>query len=353
MCDFSEYGIPSEEWLRLEATLPVAKEQGLSELKRASNEGREAVAQKEMKELSQRVLMQDYTIRARDGYKLEARTYRPSARSPTDILPIYMHFHGGGFLFGTLSSEDAICSRLAINAQVVVVNVNYRHTPDYTYPTAWNDAEDAFLWVCDSTIRISGDRDKIVVGGISAGALLAASLTQTALRSELSVLPTPEIRGQILMIPSLVHTKCYESQLRQLKDPSISSYRQNENAPILNLRRKQLFGDLLQVENPDPTDKRLNPGHVSSEEAKWLPPTTLGIAGYDPLRDEGLLYGKLLAENGVPTNVNVFRGVPHGFRRFGEKKLSVCTQWDQVMEDGIQWALAKPSASGKFAIQTY
>ncbi|KAJ5459337.1 hypothetical protein N7530_011281 [Penicillium desertorum] len=97
---------------------------------------------------------------------------------------------------------------------------------------------------------------------------------------------------------------------------------------------------------------RLNPGLLSSEDPKKLPATTLGIAGYDPLRDEGLLYGKLLAENGVPTNVNVFKGVPHGFRRFGER-LSVCKQWDQTMEDGIRCALTNPSASGEFIIREH
>ncbi|KAJ5794149.1 hypothetical protein N7457_000748 [Penicillium paradoxum] len=352
MCDFSQYGIPSEEWLKVEATLPAAKEQSLSELKRTANEGREAMAQREMIELSKRVSMQDHEIPSRDDHKLEARSYRPLTAPPTENLPVYIHFHGGGFLFGTLSSEDAICARLAISARVVVVNVNYRHTPEYTYPTAWNDAEDGFIWVCDNATLFNGDRDQIVVGGISAGAWVAAALTQTALRSELRVSSTPAIRGQVLMIPCLVYTKCYASQLHQMKDLSISSYRQNENAPILNLRRKQLFGDLLKVQDPDPADKRLNPAHLSSEDAKRMPPTTLGIAGYDPLRDEGLLYGKLLAENGVPTNVNVFKGVPHGFRRFGER-LSVCKQWDHVMESGIQWALANPTASKEFKIQEY
>ncbi|KAJ5382991.1 hypothetical protein N7517_000902 [Penicillium concentricum] len=352
MCDFSKYGIPSKEWLRVEATLPAAKEQSLSELKLAANEGRELMARKAMAEFLNQVSTQDHLISGRDGYKLEARSYRPISASPTELLPIYMHFHGGGFLFGTLSSEDAVCSRLAVNTQVVVVNINYRHTPEYTYPTAWNDAEDAFLWVCENTALLNGDLDRIVIGGISAGAWLAASLTQAASSSKLPVLPTPAICGQVLMIPALVYTKCYDSQLRQIKDPSVSSYSQNENAPILNMRRKQLFNGLLKVENPDPTDKRLNPGLLSSEDAKKLPSTTLGIAGYDPLRDEGLLYGKLLAENGVPTNVNVFKGVPHGFRRFGER-LSVCKQWDQIMEDGIRWALAKHSTSGQFIIKEH
>ncbi|RJE25056.1 lipase esterase [Aspergillus sclerotialis] len=352
MCDFSEYGVPSEEWLRVQTSLPESKEKSLDELKRATNLAREATAQRDMQELSAQVLMHDYSVATRDGYQLEARSYRPSVVSPTEILPIYMHFHGGGFLFGTLSSEDAICSRLAINVQAVIFNVNYRHTPEYAYPTAWNDAEDSLVWVCENASKIHGNPAKILAGGISAGAWLAASVTQVVLRSELLIPPTAEIIGQVLMIPCLVYSECYDSQIRQIKDRSVSSYLQNANAPILNLQRKRLFNDLLKAVNPDPQDKRLNPGHISREEARYLPPTTLGIAGYDPLRDEGLLYGKLLAENGVPTSVNVFKGVPHGFRRFGDK-LSVCKRWDEVMEQGIRWALTNPSASGRFVINTY
>jgi hypothetical protein len=43
----------------------------------------------------------------------------------------------------------------------------------------------------------------------------------------------------------------------------------------------------------------------------------------------------------VPTNVHVFRGVPHGFRMYGDK-LSGSKRWDEVMSAGISWALSKP-----------
>lgn len=52
----------------------------------------------------------------------------------------------------------------------------------------------------------------------------------------------------------------------------------------------------------------------------------------------------------VPTDVYIFRGVPHGFRRFGEK-LSASTRWDKVMENGILWALQKPEKSGDLIIK--
>jgi hypothetical protein len=54
----------------------------------------------------------------------------------------------------------------------------------------------------------------------------------------------------------------------------------------------------------------------------------------------------------VPTSVNVFKGVPHGFRRFGDQ-LSVSKRWDEVMEEGIRWAWTRPPALGEFVIQTY
>lgn len=53
----------------------------------------------------------------------------------------------------------------------------------------------------------------------------------------------------------------------------------------------------------------------------------------------------------VPTNVHVFRGVPHAFRRFGDKLPAASKYWDKVMSDGIPWALSNPSA-GEFEIKS-
>ena len=299
MCDFSEYGPPSEEWLRLGADMPApAAGQSLDDLKQATNLGREEVARREMLSLSNQIVMHEHSITARDGYPLEARTYQSSSLPSEGRLPVYIHFHGGGFLFGTLSSEDSICSRIAIATGVLVVNINYRHTPEYTYPVAWNDAEDGLAWIHEHASQLGGDQHRIVVGGISAGAWLAASLAQTNLRASADSLRKANILGQVLMIPCLVYEDCYDSQLAKLKDPNLSSYKQNEHAPILPLERAKLFNSLLKAENPDPRDRRLNPGNATPDEVRGLPPTTIGVAGSDPLRDEALLYGRLLAENG-------------------------------------------------------
>ncbi|KAE8319099.1 Alpha/Beta hydrolase protein [Aspergillus transmontanensis] len=301
---------PIEEWLVLEKSLPeFPKDITVEQLKAAANRDREALAAKAMVEegLVSQVSMQDYKIPTRDGETLEARTYRPSSVPATQRLPVFIFYHGGGFLMGTLSSEDAICSRVVVaqvaaGSPVVVVNVNYRHTPEYTYPTAWNDAEDSFHWVHDHIDDINGEAENVVVGGISAGAYLAVSLTLAQnIGKDVSLAQRPKVRGQVLMIPPVVTEDCYASLVARLRDPSVSSYVECEHAPILPVSRMRLFGKLLKpaVNGSElGTDRRINPGLATADEVKGLPPTTFGIAGRDPLRDEGLLFAMLLAENG-------------------------------------------------------
>ena len=60
----------------------------------------------------------------------------------------------------------------------MVVNVGYRSSLDYKFPTQANDAWDAFNWVYANAERIRGDKTKIIAGGISAGGNLVAGLCQ-------------------------------------------------------------------------------------------------------------------------------------------------------------------------------
>jgi acetyl esterase/lipase len=309
MSDFSQYAGPSPEWVTLAATLP-APPQGLSieQLKTLLNKDREESAAQDMIDqgLSSLVQMHDYTVKTRDGTLLEARTYRPAGVPISEHLPVYLYFHGGGFLFGTLASEDATCSRIvAAHAKngtpVVVLNVNYRHTPEHRYPTAWEDAEDAYIWLHEHITEIGGISDKVVVGGISAGGWLTAALTLAQLRGENERLAAcPKIAGQVLMIPCLVQREHYAPRVEMLKSPELSSYVQCAQAPVLPVDRMMMFSKMLGFEHIKGAfeDLRMNPGNATAEEVKKLPPTTFGIAGNDPLRDEALFFGKHLAENG-------------------------------------------------------
>lgn len=298
MSDFSSYGPACEEWQAIASSLPAPPSgMSLEDLKKSQNSNREKVAAEELKPLAAQLLIKDHDIRCRDGSQIEGRSYRPVALDAGESLPVYIHLHGGGFLLGTLASEDAICARIAIGARVVVLNVNYRHTPEHTYPTAWNDVEDAFEWLHGNIDGVGGDAQQVVVGGISAGATLTASLVLMQNLGR-SVAGRPKVAGQILMIPCLANAYCYEPQMKKIKDPSISSYEQNRDAPILPMTTAMMFTDLLKVENKDSSDLRLNPGNASVSDVTGFPPTAFGISGMDILRDEGLLYAKMLVEAG-------------------------------------------------------
>ncbi|SPO06388.1 related to arylacetamide deacetylase [Cephalotrichum gorgonifer] len=301
MCDFSRYGGPSEEWLAIEATLPpMSNDPSVLDapgLKKRLNDDREAISAAAFKDMAPRLRVKDYIIPTRDGESIEARSYRPVNAAEDAVLPVYIHLHGGGYQFGTLSSEDATCGRIVLGANVLVLNINYRHTPEYKYPTQWNDAEDAFEWAHAHMADLHGDPLKVMVGGISAGAHLTASLT---LRKHLGEFAAsyPPIIGQVLMIPCLVSLDCYGPQLAKLTDPSVSSVKENENAPMLPVYRCRWFFNMLGIKDPAGEGLKLSPGNASPEQVKGLSPTTFGIAGLDPLRDEGLLYAKMLTEAG-------------------------------------------------------
>lgn len=242
-----------------------------------------------------KVVVTDHSIPTRDSSHIQARTYRAASNS-NDSLPVYIHLHGGGFLFGTLSSEDPTCARIATSISVVVVNVNYRHTPDYTFPTAWNDADDALDWVFANAASFGGDPDQVIIGGSSAGGYLSAA---TTLSRHLTPKTGQKIKGQILLIPALVQHAHSSRLYAKLSSPEASSYIENEDAPILPVSRIQLFNKLLKVPcDIAENDVRANPANASDEDVKGLPPTVVGVAGLDPLRDQGLLFAKLLAENG-------------------------------------------------------
>lgn len=77
---------------------------------------------------------------------------------------------------------------------------------------------------------------------------------------------------------------------------------------------------------------------------KFLATHTLSLCSGVVLLDEKRRLTSIrINHNSVATDVHLFHGLPHGFRRYG-KLLCESERWDRVMEEGIKWVLCKPEA---------
>nr|POF17151.1 ab hydrolase superfamily protein b1a11.02 [Quercus suber] len=75
-----------------------------------------------------------------------ANVYLPSTR-PSAGGPLATVYHGGGWCARGLEEKEPLCKSLASRFGAVVVNVNYRHSPEHKFPVAFNDSLDATKWM--------------------------------------------------------------------------------------------------------------------------------------------------------------------------------------------------------------
>ncbi len=213
--------------------------------------------------------------------------------------PVVLYFHGGGFVVGDLDTHDGSSRQHAVGADAIVVSVDYRLAPEHPYPAAVEDAWAATLWVAEHGPEIGGLVDggttRIAVAGDSAGGTISAATAQRARDGG-----GPPIAFQLLWYPST------------LWDPSLPSFTENATAPILDAKAVAAFSRWYAGE-VDPSDP---PPGVAPGRAKNLgdlPPAYIAVAGHDPLRDDGIRYGELLAAAGVPVEVHNAETMVHGY----------------------------------------
>jgi acetyl esterase len=92
---------------------------------------------------------------------------------PERVRGVYLHLHGGGFTIGSARQQDPLLAAIATRCAVAVVSIEYRLAPEHPYPAGPDDCEAAALWLATRAQAEFGT-DRLVIGGESAGANLAA-----------------------------------------------------------------------------------------------------------------------------------------------------------------------------------
>lgn len=241
--------------------------------------------------------IENRTIANRDR-KLAIRLYRPAAGAGGRTLPGLLFVHGGGWVFGSLDSHDAMCRILAHEAEAVVMALDYRLAPEHKCPAALDDTIAAWRWFVAEAKALKTDPARLAIAGDSAGGGIAAAACQQ-LRDAGKPLPM----FQLLIYPGTDFTAA---------GGSLEAFGEGY---LLTREAIAWFAEQYLPSADDALDPRASP--LLADTFAGLPPAFIQTAEFDPFLDQGIAYAERLAAAGVAVEHKCYAGMLHGFARMG------------------------------------
>ncbi|GLZ10224.1 alpha/beta hydrolase [Actinomadura sp. NBRC 104425] len=230
-------------------------------------------------------------------HDVPVRIYTPETVPVGSLAPVTVFFHGGGWVFGDLDSQDHYARVVATRSKTIVVSVDYRLAPEHRFPGAVEDAYAALQWVARNASSFGADPQRIALFGESAGGNLAAVTAQEAKRRG-----GPAVTFQALAYPATDRF-----------DDSPSMY-DHAAGPLLTRPWLEWFWGAYLNTPDEGADPRVSP--LRERDLTGLPAAFIVTAEYDLLRDQGIRYADALRAAGVPVTHRPVAGVPHAFLSF-------------------------------------
>ena len=262
-----------------------------------------------------RIFLKKLDVKVYNGdYEVPIRLYFPTEEAMQagivegNTFPILLFFHGGGWVTESVENYDRVCSRMAQATAHIVVSVEYRLAPEHKFPIPLEDCYAAAKALYTNQLILNTDPEKITIIGDCAGGYLTAAVCLMARdRGEF----TP--RRQILIYPALGNCYTEESPYR--------SVHENGSDYLLTAVKMEDYLTLYQRTAEDRQNPYFAP--ILEKNLRNLPETLILTAEYDPLRDEGEVYGRKLQAAGNHVEVYRIHGAFHGFFALGIKFLHV------------------------------
>jgi acetyl esterase/lipase len=267
------------------------------------------------------VTSSDYTVPDSD---LVVRVYRPAGN--TDPLPAVYAIHGGGYIIGTYEMMDATFDRWCPRLGCVGLSVEYRLAPETPYPGPLEDCYAGLQWAIDNHEQLGIDPSCVGIQGTSAGGGLAAALALLVRdRGEI------DLAFQVLECPMIDDRFVTESC--KLDRLAVWSRESNE------FGWRSYLGDLYGTDDVPHTA-----APARATDLSGLPPAIVCVGGADGFRDEDVDYALRLARAGVPTELHVYPGAPHGAQIVADS--AAAKQWARDVEDWIRRQLEAGGSRG-------
>jgi acetyl esterase/lipase len=213
-------------------------------------------------------------------------------------LPVLLAIHGGGFVLGRASDLDYLAVEAVRRLGISVAGVEYRLAPEHPYPQGLDDCLAALRFLHSEGETIGIDRERIAVGGSSAGGGIAAGLA-LRIRDE----GGPSIAFQLLLSPA-VDDRTDAPSWTDLVDPPV----------LAGPHRGMVWNHYLGTGYAGEETTGVSPHAVPARAATLagLPPTYIAAMEVDPLRDANIEFASRLLQGGVRTELHVHPGAFHG-----------------------------------------
>lgn len=237
-----------------------------------------------------------FTTPASDGEaEIELRWYAKAGPAPGSAV---VYAHGGGMIGGSLDLYDEVVSWYVSQTGVPLLSVGYRLAPEATSSTTL--AEDVFTgltWLAGHASGLGADPARIAVMGDSGGGGPAAAAAILARDRDVP------LARQILIYPMLDDRNTTPGPV----PPGLLTWTYDNNFTGWHA----LLGDEIGTEKVSPIAA---PGRLT--DFTGLAPAYIEVGDLDIFRDEAITYAGGLASAGVPVELHVHPGAPHGFERF-------------------------------------
>ncbi|MEZ5408960.1 MAG: alpha/beta hydrolase [Acidimicrobiales bacterium] len=268
-------------------------------------------------ELSDEVERTDHVVS--EDPKVIVRVHRP--KGATGPLPCVYSIHGGGYIIGSYEMDDAKFDVWCAQHNIVGVSVEYRLSPETPYPGPLEDCYAGLKWTFDHAAEIGVDPAKIGITGVSAGGGLCAGLALLARdRGEVPV------QFQLLDCPMIDDRQ--DTPSSQLEGLIVWSKVSN------TFGWRSYLGDLYATDAIPPYAAASRATDLSG-----LPEAYVSVGGADGFRDEDIVYAMRLYDAGVPTELHVYPGAPHGVAVWAET--DVAQRYNRDQQDWLRRQLER------------
>lgn len=202
-----------------------------------------------------------------------------------------LFMHGGGYSSGSPNGHRKMAAHLAKACNVQALSVDYRLTPETTYPASLEDCVTAYEWLLHQGFK----PEHIITCGDSCGGGLSTAVSLITTQRGL-----PKPAAAVSLSPWYDLTMSGESMRTNDQNDVLNSW-----SLLMKLALKYAVGAL------DPKNPLVSPLFASEQQLKALPPHWISACGYDQLLDDAIRFAERAKKAGVDVVLEVHEGQQH------------------------------------------